>query len=265
MRTLKVFLYDAVEREEIETFPLWRRLRLQKITLPCLELTPEEKRCFLAAFDDRERFFEYLSCHRVRGRIAVSGRFSGPRAFGGSLRPGSEAARIYFERFRSSKPLFVVALETGFRRSDLRNLRWTNVDFQSGWIRAATQKTKEEVTIPISAACRQALVECKNRRIVSDRVFLEETGRLLSETRIRRHFGIAKEIAGITRRFRFHDLRHTFASTLASRGVSLQVIAKALGHTSVKMSERYARPNEEAINQIRQALDRSYPSESSRL
>lgn len=171
------------------------------------------------------------------------------------MRPEGDAARTYFERFRSSKPLFVVALETGLRRSDLLSLRWSSVDFQGGWIRVTTHKTKEEVTIPISTACRQALLECRNRPVVSDRVFLEESGAPLSETRIRRHFAIAKEIADIARRFRFHDLRHTFASTLASRGVSLQVIAKALGHASVKMSERYARPNEEAMKSILAALD----------
>lgn len=255
VRVLKVFLYQAVEREEIETFPLRRRLKLEKIVLPCLELTPEEKERFLGAFGNEKAFREKLLRCRTRGKIATSPRFRTPRVFGGSMRPGGEAAGIYFERFRASKPLFAVALETGLRRSDLLNLRWTSLDFQNGWIRVRTQKTKEDVTIPISAACRQALLECRNRPIVSDRVFLEETGSPLSETRVRRHFAIAKEIAGITRRFRFHDLRHTFASTLASRGVSLQVIAKALGHTSVKMSERYARPSQEAMEAIRGALD----------
>jgi len=254
-RVLKLFLYQAVEREEIETFPLRRRLKLEKIVLPCLELTPGEKERFLAAFESEEAFREMLLRHRRRGKIAMSPRFRSPRVFGGSMRPEGDAARTYFERFRSSKPLFVVALETGLRRSDLLSLRWSSVDFQGGWIRVTTHKTKEEVTIPISTACRQALLECRNRPVVSDRVFLEESGAPLSETRIRRHFAIAKEIADIARRFRFHDLRHTFASTLASRGVSLQVIAKALGHASVKMSERYARPNEEAMKSILAALD----------
>jgi site-specific recombinase XerD len=65
----------------------------------------------------------------------------------------------------------------------------------------------------------------------------------------------AKKIAGITCRCRFHDLRHSFASRLASKGVSLQVIAKALGHTSSSTAERYARPNEEALQTVRDALD----------
>src|ERR1019366_602818 len=66
-----------------------------------------------------------------------------------------------------------------------------------------------------------------------------------------------KALAGITRRLRLHDLRHTFASRLASRGVGLQIIAKALGHRSTRMTERYARPSREAaMRAIVEALDR---------
>ncbi len=80
------------------------------------------------------------------------------------------------------------------------------------------------------------------------------------KARLERAFATAKKLAKITRRFRFHDLRHTFASTLASQGVSLQVIARALGHTTTKMSERYARPSEEAIKRAAEALDRANQS-----
>jgi integrase len=86
-------------------------------------------------------------------------------------------------------------------------------------------------------------------------MFLTEDGQPYSVSTINRYFRKAKELAGITRRFRFHDLRHSFASLLASKGVSIQVIAKALGHSSSSMAERYARPNEEAMKSILSALD----------
>ncbi len=72
----------------------------------------------------------------------------------------------------------------------------------------------------------------------------------------------AKAIAGITRRFRFHDIRHTFASNLASAGVSLQVIARCLGHATTKMSERYARPDDASLQAVVTALDREFKSSS---
>ena len=78
----------------------------------------------------------------------------------------------------------------------------------------------------------------------------------MSLTTFRRHFSIAKKLAGITRRFRLHDIRHTAASKMSSAGISLQIIAKVLGHSSTRMSERYARPDEVAIRQIVAAMDR---------
>ena len=76
----------------------------------------------------------------------------------------------------------------------------------------------------------------------------------MTEGTLESYFAIAKEVAGITRRLRFHDLRHTFAARLASQGVSIQVISKALGHTSTKMSERYAKPSAESMKAIVAAL-----------
>jgi integrase len=135
-------------------------------------------------------------------------------------------------------------------------------------------KTQEEALIPLSRLCRAALEECRKRVVGHEFVFVSEdpacrepsTGASgpqwsrVPEVRVLRAFETAKEMAGITRRFRFHDLRHTFASTLASQGVSLQVIAKARGHTTTRMSERYARPSEEAIRKAAEALDRANQS-----
>jgi integrase len=86
-------------------------------------------------------------------------------------------------------------------------------------------------------------------------VFVDAAGRRYSITRIQRTFVLAKGLAGISRRLRLHDLRHTFGCRLASGGVSLQIIAAALGHTTTRMAERYARPSQEAMRAITRALD----------
>jgi integrase len=109
----------------------------------------------------------------------------------------------------------------------------------------------------------RVLAECLRRRIVSDRVFLTDAGRPFSVAVVNRYFAKAKILADITRRFRFHDLRHSFGSLLASKGVSIQVIAKALGHSSTAMAERYARPSEESLKVITEALNSSKPGSSS--
>ena len=69
-----------------------------------------------------------------------------------------------------------------------------------------------------------------------------------------RYFKIAKAIAGITRRFRFHDQRHTFASILATKGINAFTLRDLLGHTSTRTTERYARPSNETLASVQQAL-----------
>jgi site-specific recombinase XerD len=63
-----------------------------------------------------------------------------------------------------------------------------------------------------------------------------------------------KAIAGIARRFRFHDQRHTFASTLASKGINSFTLRDLLGHTSTRTTERYPRPSTEAFAAVAAAL-----------
>ncbi len=185
----------------------------------------------------------------------ASEHFTAPRKFGFGPNPDSDATRERFERFRSLKPIFVVAIETGLRKMDLLNLEWAQVDLDGGFIRLLMKKTKRWAVVPISALCRTAIDECRSRAVVSRYVFVNKDGTRVADITLRRAFLRAKCIAGITRRFRFHDLRHTAACTLASAGVSLQVIQKILGHTSSKMTERYARVNDAAVAEARNALD----------
>lgn len=156
----------------------------------------------------------------------------------------------------------MIALETGLRRGDLLSLKWSSI--QNDWLRVVMQKTKREAVLPLSQACRKALAECRSRPLVGESVFLTAEGRPYSVATIRRYFAKAKVIAGITRRFRFHDMRHTFASRLASAGVPIQVIARALGHMSSRTAEKYARPSEAALESILSALDSTGKTQQTR-
>jgi len=251
---LRKILRDAVDRELLDAVPV-RKFPHEKEATLRLELSDEERANFLAALDDQDKFLTLLATEKEPGKVVASKFFGQPRHFGGGRRVEGEAAKYEFQRFHASKPVFVVALETGLAQGDLIRLRWACVDFKAGWIRVLRAKTGVEATIPISMACREALATCRKRPVVSEFIFLTEAGKPYSVSTINRHFKKAKKIAGITRRFRFHDLRHSFASFLASKGVSIQVIAKALGHSSPSMSERYARPSEESLRSVTEALD----------
>lgn len=256
VRLVRKYLNAAVARRVLETSPLRGELPRLAENRPTMEMSDDERRRYLAAFEDVEAFRADLAATQLRtGKAAESDYYGGKvRNFGGGRLPDSEAAGDLYLRFRWLRPLFVVALETGLRQGDLLALRWADVDLDGGWIGLTMGKTKRPVKVAITAACRAALNLCKSRKADGPLVFTNKDGDPVSLTTLNRYHGKAKRLAGITRRLRFHDLRHTFASRLASKGISLQVIASALGHTSTKMSERYARPDDDARRSVVAAL-----------
>jgi integrase len=190
---------------------------------------------------------------------------------GGGWDPRGDEVRWHFERFREARPIFVVALETGLSKSDLLGLRWSDVDQVNGWIRVVRQKTGRMSKVKFSAELRAALLACHRKDVTAEFVFITEDDRpeerrgrkgeqhpawrQFPEVRLLRYFAIAKALAGITRRLRFHDLRHSFGSFHASAGTPLQVIRDMMGHADIKTTERYAKPDEAAIEQAVRELD----------
>lgn len=260
MNLAAVLLGYAVELDVIEELPLKKKLKKQKTNKPCLELNEEERSRFLAAFDNEDGFRGYLREVMPRGTVQAHAdpRFGSKRRYGAGMRESGDAADLYFRRFRHSRLLFIVALETGLRRGDLMTLKRRSVKLADGWISVMQRKTAREVVIPISSACRLAIEAALSDRDVGldDCVFVTESGVPYGESTIRRHFMIAKRIAGITRRLRFHDLRHTFGSNLATAGLPLPFIGKVMGHTNPATTARYARPDAVVLEHVRDALDR---------
>jgi integrase len=251
----------AVELDVIADLPLKKKIKKQKANKPCLELNADERARFLAAFDDEAGFRRFLAEVMPKAKPAFAKdarRLGARRAYGAGMREDSDAAHAYFLRFNASKDLFVVALETGIRSGDLRALARRHVDFEEGWIRFVQQKTAREVVIPISRVCRLALERALADRVVrpDDPVFVTENGVPYSVSTMHRHFKVAKRIAGINRRLRVHDLRHSFGCSLATAGLPLRFIGKVMGHTDSATTERYARPDQIVLERVREALNR---------
>jgi integrase len=191
LSVLRKILRDAVDREELAAYPIRGRLPREKEPILRLELSPEEKARFLGAFEDEAAFRRLMAAQgdeskvvriadrQVRGAPVTS-------LHGAGRRPDGGAVGCHFQRFRQAKPFFVVALETGLRKGDLLSLAWASVDLKNGWIRLTMQKTKVEATVPLSAACRAALLECRARNVGAEHVFLNDDGDPLSEVTVRR-------------------------------------------------------------------------------
>jgi len=255
---LRRILKDATDRRLIETYPLaGKGLPMQKPELLEGELSDVELQAFLAAFTDFEAFKARAA--KVRRTLAprASKLYSEPRVFGGSRDPEGDATRWHFERFSSWRPVFVLAVETGMRLGDLLSLTWARVDLPAGVVRYRTAKTGQRVLVPLSAAAQGALetFAARGNQRPGSRVLVTPEGQDCGTTMLHRYFTLALELAGITRRVRVHDLRHTFACRLASRDVSLEVIRRLLGHSSIVMTQRYARADEAALVRAIRTLD----------
>lgn len=150
-----------------------------------------------------------------------------------------EEVRLYKALPEFLKPIVTVALHTGMRRGEILNLKWSNIDFDYGFIELLQTKSGKARKIPIS----EKLMEIFNNLHANTRseyVFINpETG--LPYVDIKKSFNKAREAAGI-KNFRFHDLRHTVATRLVEKGIDLLVVMDILGHSKIETTMRYAHP-----------------------
>jgi integrase len=142
------------------------------------------------------------------------------------------------------KDIVEVDILTGMRKAELLSLKWSQI--AGGFIYLGKTKTDEPRQIPIAEDLDAVLKSIRKRQwaegIKSQYVFCGDQGRRPRD--IKRSFGSACKRAGITD-FRFHDLRHTFASHYLMRGGSLRGLQKRLGHKDIRMTMRYSHLSKE--------------------
>jgi integrase len=140
-------------------------------------------------------------------------------------------------------------LLTGARRGEVLGATWDQFDLEVGvWVKPSSHtKQKREHRVPLSAPARQLLADMRTeaerrakerQRNLSTYVFPARVGDG-SMVEIKTAWAAlckAAKIEGV----RIHDLRHTYASVLASAGLSLPVIGALLGHTQPGTTARYA-------------------------
>ena len=137
------------------------------------------------------------------------------------------------------KPMVVVSLNTGMRRGELFSLNWASVNFDSKTITVGgdTAKTSETRHIPMNAETLNTLKAWKDQSGESAFVFPGLEGGRMEDVKSA-WLKLLRE-ACITG-FRWHDMRHDFASRLVMAGVPLNTVRDLLGHTDIKMTLRYA-------------------------
>ncbi len=134
------------------------------------------------------------------------------------------------------RPIVVLALFTEMRRGEIFGLKWHDIDVKRNIITLLNTKNGEKREVPMNEQVKTALIRVM-KHPESSYIFCNEQGEPIHD--IRKSYSTALRKSGITN-FRFHDLRHTFASQLVMAGVDLNTVRELLGHKDMTMTLRYS-------------------------
>lgn len=145
------------------------------------------------------------------------------------------------------RTIVVLALNTGLRKGELFNLRWPDIDFVGkqltvhgeGETREEGSKTAQTRYVPLNREALEFLQIWRNQTAPADGYVFpgRKPGERLDD--IKKAWLPVVKAAKLSN-FRFHDLRHTFASKLVMAGEHLNTVRELLGHADPKMTLRYA-------------------------
>lgn len=148
--------------------------------------------------------------------------------------------------------LMLFALYTGLRRSSIFRMRWADVDLDKSAYTLINQKNSKITTIYMSGLACDLLKRLPHGR-PDEYIFPGPEGKERKD--IRSLWERVRNDAGIRPTFRFHDLRHNFATMLREAGVDLDVVSKMLSHSSVTVTQRYAHIKDKKLQDAASAID----------
>lgn len=151
------------------------------------------------------------------------------------------------------RAIITVALTTGMRKSEIFGLKWAYIKPESRFIILPVTKNNTVRLIPANDTLLRTLEDLSRN---SDYVFLGRKSKPFVDIKI--SFKEACKKAGIEG-FRFHDLRHTYASHLAMRGVHMRALQELLGHKNIQMTQRYSHLSLEHLQGAVKLLDDIIP------
>lgn len=226
LAALRGALSKAVEWGALDQHPMTKLKPMRLDTRARVRfLSSEEERRLRQALDDREE--------RIRGERDSANRWRRERK-------KEELPDLRAKKFADHlKPMAIISLNTGLRRGELFNLTWPDIDFSQKTLTVVGEGAKSDQTrhIPLNNEALQTIKEWKTQSSGLPLLFPSQTGGVMDNVK-KSWDGVLKEAKVSS--FRWHDLRHTFASKLAMKGVPLNTIRDLLGHADLKMTLRYA-------------------------
>ena len=150
------------------------------------------------------------------------------------------------------RALYTMAAYTGLRQGELRGLRWSHVDFATATVhvlegltrgRRSSPKGKRRRSVPLAPTAAQVLLELRSASpwtAPDDPVFATpSTGNPMARTDLMERYRKSLVAAGLRADFDFHDLRHTFGTTMARAGKDVRTIQAWMGHADLATTQLY--------------------------
>lgn len=218
MDRLKAALSQAVEWKLLTTNPLLGMKRIKRgIENRVRFLSQKEEKALRMALEVREVKFKQRRASGIAWRVER----------------GREPLAPIEGYYDHLLPMSLVALNTGLRRGEITQLTWADIDLTRKLltVRAGYAKSGKERHVPLNSEVLDLLKRYKRQH--------GGQGRLFDIICVKKSWAGLMTAAKIED-FRFHDLRHTFASKLVMAGVDLNTVRELLGHGDIKMTLRYA-------------------------
>lgn len=222
---LSACLAKAVEWQYLERHPLEGLKPLKTDRAGRVRyLSAAEERSLMAALEERENSMRQA---RVRANQWRADRQR-------EMKPDFDEGHVDHLR-----PMVLLTMNTGLRLGEALSLEWSDVNLEEGvlTLRGANTKSGHSRRIPLNKTARSVLSDWQASGPNSGLVFPARNGQ--QRLSVRRAWHGVLAAAGITD-FRWHDLRHHFASQLVMRGVDLNTVRDLLGHAQLDMTLRYA-------------------------
>jgi site-specific recombinase XerD len=164
------------------------------------------------------------------------------------------------ERLKQVRDIYLFCCFTGLAFVDVKNLSYNDIEEKDGryWIRKKRQKTKNWCNIPLLGPAEDLMNKYRQHP------YCIKNGLVLPVSSCQKMNAYLREIADlceINKHLSTHTARHTFATTVTlSNQISMEVVSKMLGHSSINMTKKYARVVDDLISRDMQKIYGKYNS-----
>ena len=165
------------------------------------------------------------------------------------------------DRLNVVRDIFVFCALTGLSFSDVEGLKPEHVsvdDDGNYWIHKARQKTKNVCSIPYLESARAIAEKYKGHPLCEKRGVLLP---VISNQRMNSYLGEIAGICGINKPLTMHIARHSFACLVLANGVSMEIIARMLGHSDIRTTKIYAKVIDKSIAEQMSGLASKFGSQ----